>query len=154
MKKVFQRKVTKGDGDCMQAVCASLFELEIDKVPDFIEEEYWFTKMIDFYKERGFTLTPFNPWNKNKDIEFVSALLKHDGGVNGFFEGTVLSQTFKDGTHAVVVDVSLNIVHDPNPNQLALKLKPEDVISVMTAGDDWHISVEGKLIKEKFKGYD
>lgn len=45
-----------------------------------------------------------------------------------------------------IVDIDLNIVHDPNPNQKALKLGPEDVVSVDTVKDDWHISVDGKLV--------
>ena len=28
----------------------------------------------------------------------------------------------------MVIDKDFNVVHDPNPNQLALKLSPEDVI--------------------------
>lgn len=41
MKKVFQTIVDKDHGNCMQAVVASLFELELDDVPNFIEMESW-----------------------------------------------------------------------------------------------------------------
>lgn len=148
MKKVFQRRVHQGDGDCMQAVVASLFELELDEVPDFIRIKHWFSIMHSFYHAEGFDLTLFNVQREDKDL--VKEIMHYDGGINGFFDATVKSQTFKDGTHAVVVDVDLNIVHDPNPNQLALKLKPEDVISITTVKGEWYISVDGKLIKEKY----
>ena len=43
----------------------------------------------------------------------------------------VKSQTFENGHHAVVIDTKLNIIHDPNPNQLALQLNPDDILSFL-----------------------
>lgn len=65
---------------------------------------------------------------------------------NGYFYATVPSQTFPDVSHAVIIDTELKVVHDPNPNQLALKLRPEDVIQVDTVKDDWYINTDGKFV--------
>lgn len=150
MKKVFQKVVDKGKGDCMRAATASLFEVELDEVPDFKAfGERWFSEMYDYYKLHGYDLCPFSPI-QNMDLKVVKEALKHDGGVNGFFEATVLSQTFNDGTtHSVIVNSDLEIVHDPNPNQRALKLKPQDVLAVTVVNtNSWHIDLNGNLIKE------
>jgi len=150
MKKVLQTiagGITSEErGNCMQAVVASLFELELNEVPNFIElGEEWFMEMWDFYRERGYGLMCFDP---KGDIELTKKVLAHDGGVNGYWDASVKSQTFDDGsTHAVVIDKDMNIVHDPNPNQRALKLKPEDILMVYTVKDDWHI-FKGELIIE------
>ena len=149
MKKVYQTIVDRGNGNCMQAVVASLFEKELDEVPHFLEAgDKCFTTTYEFFREQGYDITPFNP--KKEEMKLNLELLEYDNGINGFFYATVLSQTFKDGTHAVVIDKNLNVVHDPNPNKKALKLKPEDIISFWTHREDWYVS-NGKLIKEKWK---
>lgn len=148
MKKVYQTIVDKGKGNCMQAAIASLFELELNDVPNYIEEEDWFPLMISMYSEKGYGFTCFNPWSKNRDVEKVFEILEYDGGVNGFFYATVKSQTYEGVTHAVIVNMKLEVVHDPNPNEKALKLKPEDIIAVDTVRGGWHISIEGNLVKK------
>jgi len=130
MKKVYQTIVDKDHGNCMQAVVASLFELELDDVPNFIEEEHWYWKMMEFYRERGYQCGTVNG-----SLEYMRKAAEFDGGINGYFDATVPSKIFENGTHAVVVDVNLNIVHDPNPNELYLSCKPEDVISIQCTKD-------------------
>lgn len=130
MKKVFQTVIDRYHGNCMQAVVASLFELDLEDVPNFIEEENWFWKMSDFYEERGYHLGCVNG-----DLEYLKRCARYDGGVNGYFDGTVNSKIFEGGTHAVVVDMDMNIVHDPNPNGVYLDCKPEDVIAIMCTKD-------------------
>ena len=151
MKKVFQTIVGGPKSNCMQAVVASLFEKELEDIPKFIEikDGSWFSAMIEFYREHGYEITCFNPGHKNRDLEFTKEILKVDGGVNGYWDATVKSQTFKDKTHAVVIDKEMNVVHDPNPNEKALSLEPKDIISIMTVGDNWHIEVDGTLVKTK-----
>lgn len=131
MKKVYQTIIDKEHGNCMQAVTASLFEMELDEVPNFIELEHWYLEMMDFYKKHG-----------NRECNTVSGTLeqminaaKLDGGINGYFDATVESKIFENGYHAVVVDSNLNIVHDPNPNGIYLDCTPEDVISIQVTSD-------------------
>lgn len=126
MIKVFQNKVSEIDGDCMRAVVASLLEKNINDVPNFIEHrEACYIKMDEHLMKLGYD--PFFIYDHDYTTEQMIELAKLCGGVNGYFYASVPSQTYKDGSHAVVVDVNLNIVHDPNPNQKALSLKPSDV---------------------------
>jgi hypothetical protein len=152
MKKVYQTIVDKDKGNCLQAAIASLFEKELEEVPDFKSfNEGWYSKLSNFYVENGYPHpTPFHVQRKEYDLDFIKEILRYDNGINGYFEATVESQTFKDTTHSVVVDTELNIVHDPNPNQLALKLNPKDIVSVDTVKDDWYID-GGKFIIGKWK---
>jgi hypothetical protein len=153
MRKVDQTSVVKGEGNCMQAVVASLLELDLKKVPNFIKyvnhktkDPYW--EMYVFMEKHGYKMSEIDI--KVDDMP-VSALdiTEIDGGVNGYFYATVPSQTFTDVNHAVVVDKDLNIVHDPNPNRLALDLIPEDIISFFSVKDNWYFGIDGKLKKDK-----
>lgn len=144
MKKVFQTIVDKGHGNCMQAAVASLFEMELEEVPNFKElGSDWFNAMYKLYAEKGYDMCVISR-HHNRDTDFLRKVAKFDGGVDGFFYAKVLSQTFEDVHHAVIVDSDLNIVHDPNPNQLAMKLTPDDVLDIMSA-HDMVIGKTGKL---------
>lgn len=147
MIKVYQTIVDKGNGNCMQATIASLFELELDEVPHFLlEENEGVFGMLKFLLNRGYDPCYINR-REEYDTEFMKKIAKFDGGVNGYFYASVPSQTFSDVSHAVVVDSDLNIVHDPNPNQLALKLTPDDVNGIYTM-NDMVIGKTGKLFKK------
>lgn len=131
MKKVFQTIVDKGKGNCMQAVVASLFDLSLEEVPNFIEfdtiqQGNAHYELLKFLKKKKFDYCFINR-NAHKDTEMLKKIAKFDGGINGYFYASVPSQTFENGTHAVVIDSDLNIIHDPNPNQLAMNLTPDDV---------------------------
>lgn len=134
MKKVYQKVISKDTGDCMQAVIASLFEVKLEEVPEFIKlGEKWFFVMKKFFKDNGYPhLMYVNKSDGGLDTEFLKRVAKFDGGINGFFYASVPSQNFADGCgHAVVVDSDLNIVHDPSPTQTSMCLKPEDVIDIL-----------------------
>ena len=144
MKKVFQTIVSPNHGNCMQAVVASLFDLELEQVPNFIElGDRWYSAIHGFFKDRGYGFNNINlhAW---VDTQKLKEVARRDGGIEGYLYGVVKSQTFEGGTHAVVVDTDLNIVHDPNPNQKALSLKPEDVIAIQ-ATKNFCISENGKI---------
>ena len=120
----------------MRAVVASLFDLEIEEVPNFIAlpEDSWFRTWRIFWNSNGYSSVSTCRVKGNE--ENAKAIMKMDGGVNGYFFGVVDSQTFPgECTHAVVIDSNMNIVHDPNPNGLALRLRPEDVLDVMVKGE-------------------
>lgn len=160
MKKVYQKIVKQGDGDCMRAVIASLFELPLGKVPHFLRESNRKNKNANFLmwqwlKKHGYDYCVINPCKfinmkqrRLSKLEMANVIkcLKYDNGINGYFYATVPSQTFKDGTHAVVVDAELNIVHDPNPNQLSLKLTKHDIIDVVTNKGNWHFGNNRELV--------
>lgn len=156
MKKVYQTIVDAGKGNCMQAACASLFDLSLEDVPNFIETHGEVNANLQFWKfvkGRGYHYCAFNSsYINGKDerkrfysLDFVKELLEYDGGIKGYFYASVLSQTFKDCTHAVIINKEMNIVHDPNPNGKALLLKPEDILSIETWNKEWYID-EGKIV--------
>lgn len=143
MKKIFQTIVDKGHGNCMQAAIASLFDLELEDVPNFIELKEGNGSVLNFMFEKGFDACSINR-NRHDTTEFLQKVAKFDGGLNGYLYATVPSQTFENIGHAVIVDLDLNIVHDPNPNQLAMKLTPDDVTDFISM-HDMVIGKTGKL---------
>lgn len=154
MKKVYQTIVDKDHGNCMQAVVASLFEKELGEVPNFIEfGKDWCIKFMDYFWDLGYeptniyrymTLTKKNE-EERYSYEKMKKIVEYDGGIDGYFYATVPSQTFDDRTHAVVVNKELNVVHDPNPNQEALELESDDILSVLTVTD--FVIVDNKIMK-------
>lgn len=138
MKKVFQTITDSGHGNCMQAAMASIFDMELEDVPNFIEFKNWFEPMKQFILERGYK---YEGMLHNKQFSFLTSptyecfhekkwykpaimtrkkLYKHEG-INGLFYASVLSPRFFNytsgftATHAVIIDKDYNIVHDPNP---------------------------------------
>lgn len=148
MKKVYQTIVDKDHGNCMQAAIASLLELELEEVPDF--NEFSKNGNTDFKNTLHGFIISYNydactiNRRHNRDTEFLKKVARFDGGVNGYFYASVPSQTYPDRTHAVIVDMDLNIVHDPNPNGKALNLSPDDVIDILVM-HEMIIGKTGKL---------
>ena len=146
MRRIYQRRVDPGHGDCMQAAIASLFDDEYENVPAFIEHENWFELFIQYAESKGYEYegmfhnkiwgTLLNPtfecfetptfaeWS----ILTYENLKKHEG-VNGLFYCSVLSPKYFSWdkiheTHAVICDSNLNIVHDPNKEYGSIKAYP------------------------------
>ena len=152
MKKTYQSKVCNVNGDCCRAVVASLFDKELHEVPEFKSDENQGYELMKFFDSQGYDYSYFNRRPEGYTLDSgvlcptIEEVAKYDGGVNGYFYASVKSQTFENTTHAVVVDVDLNVVHDPNPNGLALKLKPEDVKGIITV-KGWHINFDGEFVE-------
>ena len=133
MKKIYQTIVDKENGNCMQAAIASLLDKELDEVPHFLEnlkkrdkgedvKDHESHTILYLYKE-GYdcnVASGYTGRDRNNKEYTLAELAKIDGGLNGYFYASVPSQTFKEGTHAVIVDHNLKVIHDPNPNQLSL----------------------------------
>ncbi len=153
MKKVYQENVDKGNGDCARAVIASLFDKELHEVPEFKPDHNQGFELMKFFHSQGYDFCYVNRredehiLDSGKSCPTIEEVAKFDGGINGYFYASVDSRTFEDTSHAVIVDINLNIVHDPNPNQLCLNLKPEDVKAIITVGN-WHINLEGEFVRE------
>ena len=132
MKKVFQTRVSKEDGNCAQAVIASLFNLGLEDVPDFVSNHHikpMAVEIVKFLNKRGFKAGYM--YRDSKYGKTLLDLTSVDNGVDGYFYAVVKSKTFDNGLHAVVVDKKLNIVHDPNPNGRCLDLEPKDVVQIL-----------------------
>jgi len=125
MKKIFQTIVDKDKGNCTQAVIASLFELPLEEVPNFISfGDKWFDVLWKFVQERGYEFegtlhnTKFPIGSEFSDRPSNIPKLKEMSGVNGFFYASVLSpKYYKRGenlaSHAVIVDKDCTIVTRP-----------------------------------------
>lgn len=151
MKRVFQSRIEKKHGTCMQAAVASLFEMFIDDVPNFIElGEKWYYALVRFYKDKGYGhICEFNPRGR---FDLIRQVLEHDEGINGYWEATVESVNLgKECTHSVIIDKDMYVVHDPNPNNYGYIYTVEDIISICTVKEDWHIDVEGNFVIETNK---
>ena len=125
MKKVYQTIIDPDHGNCMQAAMASLFEKDLDEVPNFIElGEDWFSVMCDFIELQGYTVEG-NAYN-NAEIYDLKEKVNKYTGVDGIFYAGVHSPKYhqQGGTHAVLIDKELNIVFDPNPNYADIKSYP------------------------------
>jgi len=134
MKKVFQTIIDSDHGNCMQAVIASLLDLNLDQVPNFIEEDGCIS-LYEFMNNHGYHVCTIMREKRKDSTNFLSQIAKFDGGIKGYLYASIPSQTFENTTHAVVVDLDLNIVHDPNPNQRALALTPDDIESILITKD-------------------
>lgn len=108
MKPVFQENISITKGDCFRASIASLFELELSQVPNFI---LFPDDRIDhvfnaFIWGLGYEWLGTGYPDKKKLSECPS--------VNGFYDACVPSLNFENANHAVLIDSSGMVVHDPS----------------------------------------
>lgn len=129
MTPVYQTDFSNGSGNCLQASLATLLDLPLESVPHFRVMDGWFATMFSWLRENGYEYhgairNPRNlgGWGEDK----MKTLGEKSHGVNGYYLATVYSPNLSDfglwktrsgnvSTHAVVIDVDYNIVHDPNP---------------------------------------
>lgn len=136
MKKVYQTIIDEGHGNCMQAAIASLFELNLEDVPHFLEAgDNWWKDFDRIFKEQTGNDPTYINRRQDEKIDGVLNAARLDGGINGYFYASVKSRTFPDVNHAVIVDTNLNVVHDPNPNGKALSLTPDDILGIYITKD-------------------
>lgn len=161
MKKVYQTIVDKNKGNCMQAVVASLFEYDLDMIPNFIkydsiENTSSHIELMRFLNGRGYTYSIWDVHTINvkgnlyrTQLAYLTKdILKIDKGINGYWYASVLSKTYPGTgiTHAVVINENMVVVHDPNPNNLCLALDENDIVSIVMVSDKWRIDLNNKLI--------
>lgn len=125
MKKVYQTIVDPNHGNCMQAAFASLFDKDLEEVPNFIElDDTWFNTMCEFIESQGYSVegTVYN----NAEVYDLKEIVNEYTGVNGLFYAGVHSPKYhaQGGTHAVLVDKEMNIVFDPNPEYANIEAYP------------------------------
>ncbi len=111
MKPVNQTTFTPPDGDCLSACIASILELPLDKVPNYIAYDNWFEKFDDFVAEHGYRLFWYKISEKYNEILGFTAK-----DVYGILCGKSSSG---DWDHCVVIKNG-KVVHDPNPNSKGL----------------------------------
>ena len=143
MKKIYQTNTTNSKGNCMQAAYATLFQLELEEVPNFVEfgEGEWFDKLFEFYLSQGYeynyTLNNANLYDVLKEKSgFIKkpkdtfSDLPNEKSINNLFAAVVYSPKYfnieeeNQVCHQVLIDKYFNIVHDPNPNYQDLEKYP------------------------------
>jgi len=101
MKKVFQTKFGYPNGNCHAACLASIFELNIDDIPDFGKRSNWYDNFIKWCVE-ALDLYPIDIDINKSDIEPRGYYIVNGKSLNGDFRHSVVA---KDG----------EIIHDPHP---------------------------------------
>lgn len=129
MIPVNQTVVDKVVGNCMQAVLASLFEVDLEKAINVMDlpEDGWHIKFIEWIESVGYNYS--GVINAHTDISQTLKALNSVYAVEGYFYGVVPSKTFDGVTHAVIIDRAGKVAHDPNPN------KKWEGVNVVITGD-------------------
>jgi len=135
MKKVYQTIFGAGDapvrGNCLQAIIASLFDMELDEVPHFMSAENnkrkgdWKRHLTEFLKSNGYQIVDVidNPYKMGYCEPDKLKNLADYPSIGGAYYAQVYSSTKVDltaamiDTHAVLIDKHCTIVHDPEPKK-------------------------------------
>jgi predicted RND superfamily exporter protein len=123
MKPVYQTVVDKGLGNCMQAAIASMFELELDDVPNFVlwaDNLEWYHKYTNFMQAKGFDVETISCNTNFVTKETIYEDLKRAKCINEAIYCSVKSSIFEGGSHAVLINNRGIVIHDPNPNKFFL----------------------------------
>ena len=131
MRKVYQKIIDTNHGDCMQAAFASLFDLELEQVPQFIEMgEEWWSEIKKFIKQQKHYTVGFLYNGEDVIEEYKLKNLVKYNGVGGYFYAVVSSPKYHatGGTHAIIVDKYCNVIHDPNPEYANVVYPNADII--------------------------
>lgn len=107
-------------GNCMQTVMASLLDLSICQVPNFImySDEEWFPMLVGFLKLRGWKYK--GHCDASGDKQETLEKLQSTPSINGYYDACVPSKNYPPEdkiTHAVIIDSTGLVVHDPSPKQ-------------------------------------
>lgn len=101
------------NGDCLRACVASLLDMDIKKVPNFVangrgNNGKWFNHpkrgLYNFLLNHGYEYYGYAP-----AIKAISSC----NGIDGYFIGVVDSVNFKGSTHAVIFK-GMKLAHDPS----------------------------------------
>lgn len=143
MIKIYQTILGK-NGNCLQAVVASLFGFELQDVPHFTAyRKRWYIHFLNFirigcdYKGTIYNVRNLYLLSKTKaamgEDKFPVIKNNQEPGIDGLFIALVFSPkyfSFKDymrgkaRMHAVIIDRNFEIIHDPNPNYKDIKEYP------------------------------
>lgn len=100
------------NGDCLRACVASLLDLPIEEVPNFMDfggdDGGWFSD-----PENGMNAFLWRNGYEYTGSESAESALKNCPGVDGHYIGVVDSVNFPGSTHAVIFK-GLELVHDPS----------------------------------------
>ncbi len=135
MIPVYQSYFEYPESDCMRAVVASLLELALDDVPNFVMAKDWESSVKRFFKRHGYKYVckvnnvsvanfPYTDFEKGIVEEDIFSDIVSGGGIDGYFWADVYSEDndieklkldggYMPKLHAVVMDSNFRVVHDP-----------------------------------------
>lgn len=102
MKKVYQTKFGKPEGNCFPACLASILEIDIDQVPNFHEGNgVWYKKYREWFNKYDLSLVAIMNWEGQEDACPQVYAIVGGLGPRGLQHSTVY--------------FGLDMVHDPHP---------------------------------------
>lgn len=118
MKPVFQTRYGDKKGNCFQAALASLFELELNDVPDFCNKysthtDEWYIQFLKWLNKQGYSSTT------------IIDDLEHPRYKNCYL---LVTGKNKDNVNHCVIYLNGKPVHNPNKNCKGIKPKTIDII--------------------------
>ena len=90
-------------GNCMEACFASLLEIDISEVPEFVDKDGWYEEVLEWLHTQGHHMFC---WDSDKNLEG--------------FHIAVGDSPRGDFQHCVIYDND-KMVHDPHPSRAGLK---------------------------------
>lgn len=126
MKPIFQTKLhVPGvqDGNCFAAAIASLFEVDLEEVPSFVEFQgplAWWDAARAWCRARDFDIARINALS---DVQRWSCVPPGDHAL------ATIPSPRGDWLHTVVIDRHGTVVHDPYPGA-PTGHKPEEIIEL------------------------
>ena len=140
MKAVDQRRIDSVAGDCFAACVASLLELDLDTVPNFVAA-------------KGNWIDIANDWAATRNFQFVWWSASH-GCIPAGNHILVGKSPRGDYSHAIVVNgpgYAEDIVHDPHPSRAGVEkwqfryvLTPLDRVRVSGEGSNAGLPGQGE----------
>ncbi len=113
-----QDRTELGNGNCMQATLATLFNIPLAEAFDVHDHNSkkgdWHLPFMNWLEKRGRDLDTGYPAGTH---EHTIEMLNHSGDIDGYFYAVVPSVKNELGFHAVVMDKQGNVVHDPHPEK-------------------------------------
>lgn len=130
MKRIFQTDTSDVTGNCHQCCVASLFDIPLEEVPNFVENveldgavEGWRSRYIKFMREEGYEIVFIPMAHKETMDEFLRCNPSLE--CDALF--AVESFHHERKHHCVVGEIKrgkFSITHDPNPLNVS-RLKEE-----------------------------
>lgn len=118
MKRVFQKNVDK-NGDCLAACVASIFELKLDDVPNFVHPNnsdrpngYSWLQELNHFCQRNLGCFAFNSY----------LVVPHSSWYN-----IAVIQWKRERWHHAIVAKGAKLIHDPDPRDVPPP-QPEEYI--------------------------
>jgi hypothetical protein len=119
MKPIYQTRDGK-DGDCLRACIASLFEVDLEQIPDFGAAVGQWLRLESFMNERNMRPLGFSPMNFTPPY-------------NAYY---LIWGVGPRGARHSCIGLNGEIVHDPHPSSAGLQIIDQYVIFVSFVSEE------------------